>query len=218
MAMVNPYKLNPAAWAHLPVSVGLETMGLDFDAPVFAIGAVRFTEDGSALPEGCPGEFYRLISLKGQAPVEISTLYWWLQQSPEAQAELKLSETADSVLSALNDFTAWLTGSPAFGNALFNIITGKKFEGAIWVRGDRDSAWLEHLFKRVACVDIPYRYNKVRDQRTLLDFAERHMNMDVWVERTTPMHHALHDARYQAECLQQVFKRYPNLDHVVEPE
>lgn len=219
MAMVNPDKLNPAAWAHLPVSVDLETLGLDFDAPVFAIGAVRFTEDGSPLPEGCPGEFYRLINLKGQAPIEVSTMYWWLQQSPEAQAELKLSQEADNVRDVLNEFSAWLNGGTAgLVNSLFNLLTGKKFEGALWVRGDRDSAWLENLYKNVAGVDTPYRYDKVRDQRTMLEFADRHMNMDVWVERTTPLHHALHDARYQAECLQQVFKYYPNRDHIVEPE
>lgn len=211
-------KVNPAAWAHLPISVGIESMGLDFDAPVFAIGAVRFTEDGSPLPEGCPGEFYSLISLKGQAPVEISTLYWWMQQSPEAQAELKLSEKAGSVREVLTEFSAWLTGTTGLCSALFNLLTDKKFEGAIWVRGDRDSAWLENLYKRVLGADTPYRYHKVRDQRTMLEFAERHMNMDVWVERTTPMHHALYDARYQAECLQQVFKYYPNRDHIVEPE
>lgn len=206
---MNPHVLKRPSWEHLPVSVDLETMGLDFDAPVFAIGAVRFTEDGSPLPKGCPGEFYRLISLKGQAPVEISTLYWWLDQSAEARAELKLSEKAPNVCAVLSEFTAWLTGHQS---------TWGTFEGAVWVRGDRDGAWLENMYKRIAGREIPYRYNKVQNQRTLLDFAERHMNMDVWVERTTPMHHALHDARYQAECLQQVFKRYPNLDHVLEQE
>ena len=58
----------------------------------------------------------------------------------------------------------------------------------------------------------------MQNQRTLLDFAERHMNMDVWVERDTPMHHALHDAHYQAKCLQRVFKRYPNLDHILDQQ
>lgn len=199
------YTIKRPAWAHLPVSVDLETVGLDFDAPVFAIGAVRFTEDGSTLPEGCPGEFYRLINLRGQAPVEISTLYWWLQQSPQARAELALSEKAPHVCEVLSEFTAWLTAGYM-----------STFEGAVWVRGDRDGAWLENMYKRVAGRELPYRYNKVQNQRTLLDFAERHMNMDVWVERDTPMHHALHDAHYQAKCLQRVFKRYPNLDHILD--
>lgn len=206
------YTLKVPAWQHLPISVDLETMGLGTDAPVFAIGAVRFTEDGSPLPEDCPGEFYQLINLQGQSPVEISALHFWLEQLPAARNELLLSKDAPLLHRALGNFSAWLlAGYLRVG------LVGQTFEGALWARGDRDSAWLETLYKRCG-YPLPYRYNKVGNQRTLLDFAERHLNLDVWLPRETVMHHALHDARYQAECLQQVFKRYPNLDHVVEPE
>lgn len=206
------YIVKVPAWQHLPVSVDLETMGLGTDAPVFAIGAVRFTEDGSPLPEDCPGEFYQLINLQGQSPVEISALHFWLEQSPEARDELMKSKEATTLHRALGNFSAWLlAGYLRVGSV------GQTFEGGLWARGDRDSAWLETLYKRCGYT-LPYRYHKVGNQRTLLDFADRNLHLDVWLPRETVMHHALHDARYQAECLQQVFKRYPNLDHIIEPE
>lgn len=210
------YTIKRPAWADLPISIDLESMGLDFDAPIFAIGAVRFNPDGSALPEGCPGEFYRLINLRGQAPVDTSTLYWWLQQAPEAQAELKLSEQAQDLHIVLGEFHDWITAGRFTGISCDPLV---KFNGDVWVRGDRDSAWLETLYKRVGKRDIPYHYNKVHNQRTLLEFAQHHLGMDeLWAPRETPMHHALHDARYQAECIQKVLKRYPNPYHFIEPE
>lgn len=212
---MNEFLLKAPSWQNLPVSVDLESMGLDFDAPIFAIGAVRFNPDGSPLPEGCPGEFYRLINLNGQGPADINTLYWWLQQSPEAQTELKLSEKAHGAINVLSDFRSWLLAGylPGADSEV------RTFEGEVWVRGDRDSAWLEHLYKRVIRRALPYRYHKVRDQRTLLDFAQHHLQIEgLWEPRETPLHHALYDARYQAECIQKVLKGYPNYEQIIEPE
>lgn len=202
------YTLRLPEWTNLPVSVDIESVGLADSAPIFAIGAVRFNEDGSALPEGCPGEFYQLINLRGQGPVDLDTLNWWLNQGSEARAELAASGSrGDSLSEALWRFREWLTaGYLSLG------LHDRVFEGKLWFRGNRDSAWLEHSYK--ACgLEVPFRYGNVRDQRSIIDFAQNNLHMEeVWQPRETPMHHALYDARYQAECLQAVLKRYPTVE------
>lgn len=186
----------------LPVSIDLETAGLAPNAPILSIGAVRFVKDPTSrlLHPAAQHEFQVTIDLKGQAAIDPSTFYWWLKQSGEARAAVLEGEGGLSLGNALRALWQWLQAD--------STVVGRQsnFTGELWIRGDRDSCWLEEAHKREG-ITPPYQFRNVRDQRTLVDFAER--RGEVMPYRTGEAHDALEDARYQAECLQAIFQRWP---------
>jgi exodeoxyribonuclease VIII len=186
----------------LPVSIDLETAGLSPNAPILSIGAVRFVKDPSHMVLSPPErhEFQVAIDLQGQAPIDPSTFYWWLGQSREAQQAVLEGKGGLSLGNALRALWQWLQAD--------STVVGREsnFTGELWIRGDRDSCWLEEAHKREG-IKPGYRFSKVRDQRTMVEFAEaRGMVMPY---RSGVAHDALEDARYQAECLQAIFQRWP---------
>lgn len=187
--------------SELPVSIDLETAGLTPNAPILSIGAVRFRKDGVPLP-GPEHEFQVTIDLKGQAAIDPSTFYWWLKQSDEARAAVLEGEGGLSLGNALRALWQWMQADSE--------VVGREssFTGELWIRGDRDSCWLEEAHKREG-IKQGYRFNKVRDQRTLVEFAEARGL--VMPHRSGVAHDALEDARYQAECLQAIFQRWPEV-------
>lgn len=184
----------------LPVSIDLETASLGPQAPIAAIGAVRFVPNPDEHVLSGSHEFYVAIDLSKQTPIDTSTFYWWLKQSDEARQAILDGEGALSLPNALRALWKWLQADAVPQGRASN------FTGNLWIRGDRDSVWLEEAHKREG-LDLPYRYNNVRDQRTLVDFAEE--RGVVMPHRSGLVHDALEDARYQAQCLQAVFQRWP---------
>jgi len=194
--------------AELPVSVDLETAGMGPNSPIIAIGAVRFKPTDSCMImndekiNSISHEFHVTIDLKGQAPIDADTFYWWLEQGQVAREGALEGRGGLNLGNALRAFWQWLQADTKVIGRTSN------FTGELWVRGDRDSVWLEEGFKREG-IALPYRYNHVRDQRTMVDFAEKR-GVEFPLERGT-LHDALEDARYQAQCLQLVFERYPEV-------
>lgn len=190
--------------ADFPVSIDLETAGLGTNAPIIAIGAVRFApEPGNQYLHGNNHEFHVSVNLEGQTPIDPSTFYWWLEQNREAQAGVLAGQRGLSLANALRGLWHWLQAD--------TVIVGRNsnFTGDLWIRGDRDSVWLEEAFKREG-VSVPYQFRNVRDQRTMVEFAERRGLM--MPDRCSTVHDALEDARYQAQCLQAVFRKYPEIE------
>lgn len=191
------YKLH-----ELPVSIDLETAGISPNAPILSIGAVRFVKDPTHMlllpPER--HEFQVAIDLQGQAPIDPSTFYWWLEQSREAQDAVLEGKGGLSLGNALRALWQWLQAD--------STVVGREsnFTGELWIRGDRDSCWLEEAHKREG-IKPGYKFRNVRDQRTMVEFAERRGL--VMPYRSSVAHDALEDARYQAECLQAIFQRWP---------
>lgn len=184
-----------------PVMIDLETAGLSPNAPIAAIGAVRFNPEGGPTVGPNP-EFYVAVNLIGQAPPDASTMYWWMEQSDEARAAFCEGKNGMPLGKALYRLHQWLTGDAGH---LFE--PGPIFEGEVWVRGDRDSVWLDEAYRRVG-EPLPYKYSQVRDQRTLVKFAEsRGLEMPV---NEGVGHNALADAQYQVACLQHVFRAFPH--------
>lgn len=192
-----------------PVSIDLETAGLGTNAPIIAIGAVRFAPRPSCqllssyYPKGMTttsNEFYTAVNLVGQTPIDPSTFYWWLEQGQAAREAALEGRDGISLGNALRALWQWLQAD--------STVVGRNsnFTGELWIRGDRDSVWLEEAHKREG-VAIPYKFRNVRDQRSIVDFAEKRGL--VMPYRTGVAHDALEDARYQAECLQAVFEKYP---------
>lgn len=186
----------------LPVSIDLETAGLAPNAPILSIGAVRFVKDPTHMlllpPER--HEFQVAIDLQGQAPIDPGTFYWWLEQSREAQDAVLEGKGGLSLGNALRALRQWLQAD--------SHVVGREsnFTGELWIRGDRDSCWLEEAHKREG-IKPGYKFRNVRDQRTMVEFAERRGM--VMPYRSGVAHDALEDARYQAECLQEIFQRWP---------
>lgn len=180
----------------LPVSIDLETASLSPDAPILSIGAVRFSYDSNFKPTEAD-EFYAAVDLRGQTAIDPDTFYWWLQQDDAARAAVLDGMGGLSLSSALKDLWLWLQAG--------EMPVGRKshFSGELWIRGDRDSVWLEAAHKREG-LDVPYDFRKVRDQRTLVKFAEDFGV--VFPDRYTAMHDALADAKYQAECIQLAYR------------
>lgn len=188
-----------------PIMIDLETAGIGPTAPIAAIGAVRFNLDGTPM-EGPDNEFYVAVNLVGQTTPDASTMYWWLKQSDEARAAFCKGENGLSLLSALWKLRHWLAG-PLEHRRVMDLNLPVVFEGELWIRGDRDSVWLDEAHKRLN-IPLPYKYNKVRDQRTMVQFgADRGVDIP-WAETA---HNALLDAKNQVECLQAVMKVYPPL-------
>lgn len=186
----------------LPVSIDLETAGISPNAPILSIGAVRFVKDPTHMlllpPER--HEFQVAINLQGQAPIDPSTFYWWLEQSREAQDAVLEGNGGLSLGNALRALWQWLQADSK--------VVGREsnFTGELWIRGDRDSCWLEEAHKREG-IKPAYKFRNVRDQRTMVEFAERRGL--VMPYRSGVPHDSLEDARYQAECLQAIFQRWP---------
>lgn len=186
----------------LPVSIDLETAGLAPNAPILSIGAVRFVKDPThmVLHPAERHEFQVAIDLKGQAPIDPDTFYWWLEQRREAQDAVLEGKGGLSLGNALRALWQWLQAD--------STVIGREsnFTGELWIRGDRDSCWLEEAHKREG-IKPAYKFRNVRDQRTMVEFAERRGL--VMPYRSGVPHDSLEDARYQAECLQAIFQRWP---------
>ena len=63
----------------------LETLGLNYDAPIISIGAVFFDLQTSTLG----AEFYIVIDVASSAEktvIDADTVKWWMRQSSEAQS------------------------------------------------------------------------------------------------------------------------------------
>ena len=200
---------------HLPVMIDIETGGIRPDAPIASIGAVRFKPDGTRL-EGPENEFYMAINLVGpnQPAPDASTMYWWMRQSEEARAAFCEGEHGARLSDALYALRHWLSGAvrPDFVDPDLKVV----FQGEVWIRGDRDSVWLDEAYRRCGW-PLPYKYSKVRDQRSIVEFA-RSRGVDIPFQEETA-HNALLDARYQVDCLAAVFKHWPSMEsYWPEPE
>lgn len=161
----------------------LETLGTETDSPIAAIGAVHFDQSGPT-DEG----FYTVVDLKTSveagARIDPEAVIWWMQQSD--QARQLYSETVQEqkiplalALRQLNDYLG--AGSGVWGN-------GAAFDNAIMNKAyNQCGIKPDWAFRNDLCY---------RSMKTI--FPVEH-------ERRGIYHHALDDARYQAEHLAKIF-------------
>ncbi len=145
-------------------------------AAIVSIGAVMFTG------KGLEDEFYKNIELSSCAEYGLTlnadTIYWWLQQTPEAQQSL--IKNREGLVDVLRQFSLWLSAFKLSG---------------VWGNGsDFDNAILAYAYKQID-VKLPWKYYMNRCFRTV-----RKHHHTVKIERTN-YHNALADARWQAEYL-----------------
>lgn len=157
------------------VMVDIETLGLRADSRIVSIGAVRY---GS--------EFYTEIAQWRYSGffVDGDTLAWWEKQGGLPNNAMKVDPSQ-----AVRDFAAWL---------------GDDFD-EVWANGPQfDLAVLEHHF-RVFGVRVPWRYDQVRDYRTVRELFKQRGKAPPTKEVS---HNALQDARDQMEALDWMLDRW----------
>lgn len=164
------------------VMIDLETMGTDPNAAIVAIGAVAFDiERGYVDPNG----FYAQVSLssatKMGGTIDPDTVMWWLKQDDAARKELS-ARPGEHIVDTLEELSAWMTFHTANPKVWGN---GASFDNVI-LRAAYDRAGMR----------APWDWWNDRCYRTA-----KALNLRIIFERFGTHHHALHDARTQAEHL-----------------
>lgn len=176
-------------WNHL--SVDLETMGTNPDAPINSIGGKFFDpETGEMGPE-----FSKTIDAKtGGGTVDISTIEWWLVQSSEARSAILVNQIPlDDALLQFREF--------------ISEHSDEKFV-QIWGNGATfDNAILRRSYERQE-IPCPWRYCNDRDVRTIVELGKT-IGFDA--RTAIPFegipHNALDDARHQAKYVSAIWQK-----------
>lgn len=163
------------------VMVDLETMDSSGTSAITAIGAVVFDFSGNVI-----SEYYEKVDLQSSmdAGMTVSgdTINWWLKQNE--QARMEMAKKGVPLVQALSNFAQWIpSGSKVWGN-------GASFDNAI----------LAHAYKKVGLVQ-PWKFWDDRCYRTI-----KNLYPSIALERQGTYHHALHDAKSQAEHLVKIFR------------
>ncbi|MEC9668797.1 3'-5' exoribonuclease [Escherichia coli] len=176
-------------WNHL--SVDLETMGKNPDAPITSIGAIFYDpQTGDMGPE-----FSKTIDLDTAGGViDRDTIKWWLKQSREAQSAILTDEIPlDDALLQLREFIDENSG---------------EFFVQIWGNGACfDNVILRRSYERQE-IPCPWRYCNDRDVRTIVELGKA---IDFDARTAIPFegerHNALDDARHQAKQVSAIWQK-----------
>ncbi|EEV6023270.1 exonuclease [Escherichia coli] len=176
-------------WNHL--SVDLETMGKNPDAPIISIGAIFFDpQTGDMGPE-----FSKTIDIDTAGGViDRDTIKWWLKQSREAQSAILTDEIPlDDALLQLREFID--ENSDGFFVQVWG--NGASFDNVILRRS--------YVRQEIPC---PWRYHNDRDVRTIVELGKA---IDFDARTAIPFegerHNALDDARYQAKYVSAIWQK-----------
>jgi DNA polymerase III epsilon subunit-like protein len=158
------------------ISIDLETLGTDYNAPIIEIGACAFEDDGTIVatfevqiePDF---EKYHLVPT-------FNTIKWWTQQSEQARTR---SFAATSKLeNALTELSAFYYGCQ---------------KPIIWCHCAFDAPIIANHFK-AANINNPIPYRNWNDLRTIQRLA------GIKLPAREGVHHtALDDALYQAKVI-----------------
>lgn len=171
------------------VMIDCETFGVTPGTALRSIGAVTFELSSEAATERT---FYANISARSclwaRLHIEEGTDKWWEQQSPEAQAALKVDQRplADVIV----DFNIWCR---ALGTDLRVWCQGANFDAVLWEAACRATGSA-----------VPWKFYNVRDTRTLYELAEFDPRS---LPRAGTYHNALDDARHQAACCRAAYAK-----------
>lgn len=174
------------------ISIDCESLGINYCAPVLAIGAVQFNVHTGAFGKKFYVEITMRSAIRGaERGINPDTIYWWMKQSPTAAA--RLFDDSDVArerklvmaegLHQLSDFVR-SSGSPR-----------------VWAKGPmQDIAWLEHAYDQQAVgLTPPWGYNNVRDVRTIAELATMRGAKIDQIKFEGVEHNALDDAVHQAK-------------------
>ncbi|MCW3225696.1 3'-5' exoribonuclease [Escherichia coli] len=176
-------------WIHL--SVDLETMGTNPDAPINSIGGKFFDP---ATGEMGP-EFSKAIDLETSGGIiDRKTIKWWAKRSREAQSAIFTDEISLDV--ALRLFIEFIEKN-----------SGGRFV-QVWGNGANfDNVILRRSYERQG-IPCPWLYYNDRDVRTIVELGNA-IGFDV--RMAIPFegvpHNALDDARHQAKQVSEIWQK-----------
>ncbi|EIH7672086.1 3'-5' exoribonuclease [Escherichia coli] len=176
-------------WIHL--SVDLETMGTNPDAPINSIGGKFFDP---ATGEMGP-EFSKAIDLETSGGIiDRKTIKWWAKRSREAQSAIFTDEISLDV--ALRLFIEFIEKN-----------SGGRFV-QVWGNGANfDNVILRRSYERQG-IPCPWLYYNDRDVRTIVELGNA-IGFDV--RMAIPFegvpHNALDDARHQAKQVSAIWQK-----------
>lgn len=167
------------------VMIDTETLGLSPGAMMLSVGAVVFDID-----KGLGKQFYMEIDPETyRGYIDMSTLRFWFDQAVKGNVPPLKGESHAGVVAEL--LYNWL-----------NNCNGKDSKLILWANGtDFDIPKLTRLLNRHS-PDLPWKYNDVRDYRTVVKmFGAYGIKPD-----KTERHNALADAKWQALHLISIIK------------
>ncbi len=181
------------------ISVHCETLGIRFDAPVIAIGAIAFDRTTGKLGQ----KFYREVEINSavrSGTPEGSTIAWWITQSPRAKSIFGRNADQASLATVLMDFTTWCRSAGAG-------------VPRIWAKGPaEDVTWLNHAFAVGGHgISAPWHHSNVRDVHTIQELAFEVTGFDHHtVQMVGEAHNAVDDAIQQANVISACYKALSN--------
>lgn len=182
------------------ISIDLESLSLEPNAMILAIGAVEFDVATGQLSN----TFYRTIDITakgGGGVMDPATVKWWVNQSRAARERIFADPEAVPLAQALIDFSEWL----GFNDSLPD---GEYPDVKLWARGDKDGQWLDCAYDGLQLAK-PYQYWQLENQRTITSLFPKD-----WFVWDGTAHDALSDATVQAKHLMQALAvMQPVLDH-----
>ena len=169
------------------VMVDTETLGLSQNALLLSVGAQVFNPlVGYA---GFPSFYQEIDALSYPGEVDISTLQFWFSHTKETGKIPPIYGTTPAAAVA-RDFLYWL----------IDLKEGKPDELVIWANGtDFDIPKLQRLMDRKE----PWKYNSVRDYRTILKLFS---SPDSPKFKGENAHNALADCEFQISQLVPIFQ------------
>ena len=180
----------PAATRFREVMLDLETMSLQPNASVIAIGACTFDMKSLTIGERFYCNVDHVSCQEVGLHLDADTVMWWLSQSEDARKSVTTGQRI-ALPAALQGFANWLEAS-----------TLPVKERCIWGNGANfDPVVLEQAY--AACgYEVPWAFWGVRCFRTLKNLWP-HIEP---AKRTGTHHNALADAVYQAKLVQGMYK------------
>lgn len=192
-----------------------ETLATSTGAILLQIGGCEFFPEERRIGQTFNSYIDLGSSMAAGRLLDPDTFLWWLQQSDEARMALvdglqNKSDTLNSVLMVLADFCMMSNGRRGLG-------AKRELPEGVWGHGSSfDISQIEDCYHN-AHIDIPWRFQEVRDTRTIFDLCGTSLGDEVklitWPDHLPPRvhHEASSDAVAQAlaimACLDRISVR-----------
>lgn len=178
--------------------IDLETFGLGQDAPVFAVGCISL-DSADDMNAG----YYQTVRPEGHP--DFDTIGYWLKQAmdnPDAAAQAVRAIThGKDYDAALHDLVAYIRTAWAMAYDGIGISPSERQPITVWSKGSIfDIAILRKAMEHRG-IEVPWHFRNERCFRTV----EAVFGNGVDNPPNGTLHHALADARWQAQKLNNIF-------------
>lgn len=175
------------------MSIDCETLALGVNPAIISFGAQLFDRDSGKLGPSIYHEIDPRSAVKS-GTIDGSTIVWWMNQGDTAR---RLFETDQKALQSKLPLATAL-------HTLINFMSQECDHSVrVWSNGPaEDITWLNSAFERGSVgLAAPWLYKNVRDVRTIVDAAKARGWRREGVPSVGTTHHALDDAKYQANVV-----------------